>query len=577
MTRRRLEHLVMAAGVVAVVLAAVLANARTRLFYERAEVRRSEVLGRPLSSQDALAEVVAVTAPVADAFEKPVRGNAGRGPANLRHQAVALRILTGINRGRLVLARNILQFDPAGSAFIARGSNVRVSMTMSEGSVYDVLIYKPIVRFPVIIYLVAALLCGGIVALRIRGLALAAALLLSVLGLSLLVFPLVLRGMPPLLAVSAYALLMTMVFLLLLEGWGRKGLAATIGACGGMAVAVAAVLIAVGPLKLSGYPTTFSIMLKEALPADHMLSFVSLLTAGTAVCVLGLVLDLGVSIAAAVEAVCRQAGGISSRAALAAGMRMNRDVMGTMLLTLVFVWLGESLHAMMLPDALYMSGRELLNNEAMAVELLGLAAGGIGLVATGPITALAAVSLFMHAKPQTTARRREENRLWPLWLVLSVELAICVACAVCIASTAGEADRGSPWEQHGVAAAVPKLTSSADLCQYAREQLSRGNEAQAALALWRAGTLDPRCGLRHRELARIYVNERWFVLAHDEIRQALDLLPNDSDTHYVAGVTWSWLSDEHRAESELKKALELDPKNTNASEALRTLFGADQP
>ena len=502
MTRRRLEHLVVAAGVVAVVLAAVLANARTRLFYERTEVRRSEVLGRPLSSQDALAEVVAVTAPVADAFEKPVRGNAGRGPANVRHQAVALRILTGINRGRLVLARNILQFDPAGSAFIARGSNVRVSMTMSEGSVYDVLIYKPIVRFPVIIYLVAALLCGGIVALRIRGLALAAALLLSVLGLSLLVFPLVLRGVPPILAVSAYAVLIMMVFLLLLEGWNRKGLAAIIGACGGLVVAVSAVLLAAGPLKLSGYPTTFSMMLKDALPADHTLSFVSLLTAGTVVCVLGIVLDLGVSIAAAVEAVCRQEGGISFRAALAAGMRMNRDVMGTMLLTLVFVWLGGSLHAMMLPGAFDMTARELLNSEAIAVELLGLTAGGIGLVATGPITALAAVSLFMRVKPREASPRGGQDRLWPLWLVMSVELAVCVACAVCIAGSAREACLGSPSERREVVAGPPKLMPSADLCKYAREQLSGGTKVQAALALWRASTLDPRCGLCHRELAR---------------------------------------------------------------------------
>ena len=73
------------------------------------------------------------------------------------------------------------------------------------------------------------------------------------------------------------------------------------------------------------------------------------------------------------------------------------------------------------------------------------------------------------------------------------------------------------------------------------------------------------------------MNERWFVLAHDEIRQALGLLPNDSDTHYVAGVVLAWTGDQDEAEKELKRSLELDPKNTNASEALRTLFGADQP
>ena len=620
MSRRTLEHLAVAAGVVAVVLAAVLANARTRLFYQRSDVRRTTVLGRPIASQDALAEVVAVSSPTVDTFDEPVRTNPGRGPARVRHQAAVLRVLTGINRGRLVLAQNVLQFSPANSATIAEGSWVHVSVTTSGDSVDDVLICKPIIRFPVIIYVVAALLCAAILVLRIRGLALAAALLLSVLGLSLLVFPLVLHGVPPLLAASMYAVLMMVLLVLVLEGWGRAGIAAIIGACGGMAVAVAAALVAAGPLKLSGYPTTFSIMLKEALPPDRVLSFTGLLTAGTVVCVLGIVLDLGVSVAAAVDAVCRQASTISYRTALAAGMRMNRDVLGTMLLTLVFVWVGQSLCTMMLPRALDMSLRELLNSEAMAVELLELAAGGIGLVAAGPITALAAVWLFMQRKQQDASspaqelsqkdgsqgmaslfsqravekrNRRTRNseqgtrnkkrrgsgtgaegtRPWPLWLVLAAELAVCAVCGIGIASAAREAHRGTAVVPHGAAGMPPKRASSDDLHLYASEQLASGNEAQAALALWQAVKLDPRSGVYRRELARLYVGKRWFVIAHAEASRALDLLPDDSDTHYVAGVVLVWLGDENGAKKQLQKALDLDPKNSNASDALAAMFG----
>ncbi|NQT20006.1 MAG: YibE/F family protein [Planctomycetes bacterium] len=582
MSRKRLENLVVAAGILVVILGALLADRRTRLQLERADVRRSrDVAGNVFLVQEALAEVVALAGPVADVFDEPPRTNPGRGPAYRRHQPIVLEALTGINRGRLLLGNNILHFKPSSNAVLRVGSLVRVSISTSDRGVEDMLIYKPIVRFPAIIFLVAGLLCALIVFLRIRGLLLTAVLVVTMLGLALFLFPMILHGFSPFVAVSIFALLVMTMLVMFLGNVGRKALASMLGACGGLLAAAAVVLIASGPLKLSGFPTTFSLMLRQALSGDIQLNFVSLLACGTIICILGIVLDLGVSVASAVEQLCREKGG-AGRAldALQTGMRMSRDVTGTMLLTLMFVWAGTKLHAMMLPQGLRISARELLNTEAMAVEILRLTAGGVGLAITGPVTALVSVGLFGRRRPGSVSHKRrqrapvqEQPPKWPLSVALGGELALCLACVLLLVVSAPH--RPSDIKTDRVAPPVPSLAAADDYHSYAAERLREGDEPRAALALWQALKLDPVHGFAHRDLAHLYANKRWFVPAHSEVGHALKLLPHDSHTHYIAGVVMIWLNQPDEAERELKEALELDPNNARASQALQWMLSGN--
>jgi len=577
MNRRSLENLAAAAAVLVVVLAAFLAVGQTHLWFERAEVQRSaDAAGNVLLAQDALAEVVALAEPTTDILDIPPRINPGRGPAQNRYQPVVLRVLTGINRGKLFLANNILHFKPSSNALIGKGSLVHVSVSTSGHGVQDVLICKPIVRYPLLIYLIAGLLCAVILFMRTRGVAFAGALAFTVLASSFVLFPLILRGFSPLGAVAIYALLMMVMLTLFLGGAGKKALAAILGACGGLIVAVAVVLAASGPLKLSGFASTFSVALREAVGGDVELGFVRLRMCGTVICILGIVLDLGVSIASAVEKVSMENRGIRRSAALKAGMRMSRDVTGTMLLTLIFVWAGTKLHAMMLPRGLGISFRELLNTEAMAVEILRLVAGGLGLLATGPITALVSVAFFARAgHPARSLKQVGKKRLpaWPLTVVICVEAALCIACAGMLLKTACELSPSSGAEAGAVT--TSDLVSADDHYSYAVVRLKEGDQPQAVLALWGALALDPDHGPAHRDLAYIFAGRKWFPPARAEIDRALKLLPDDSLTHYIAGVVMAWQNMPSEAERELKRALELDPNNANASEALRALFGAE--
>jgi len=242
---KHLPHLTTAIGVLLIVLAALLADQRTRLHYERAEVRTSrDVTGSVHASQEALAEVVAMSLPVEDFLQKPTHTNPERGSARVRHQAAVLRVLTGARRGMLVPANNLLHFSPSATALLSPGRRLHVSVTMAGDRVDEVLIYKPIVRFPAIIGLAAALLCLAVIALGRRGLALVAGLAVVVTGLSLVLFPLILRGVHPVAAGAIFGTAVLAVFGVFLGGRGRKGLAAVLGAAALTYVAAAAASVA---------------------------------------------------------------------------------------------------------------------------------------------------------------------------------------------------------------------------------------------------------------------------------------------------------------------------------------------
>jgi len=571
-------------GVAVVALASLAADRATRAWYAQAETRpvidRQAADGRRQVrfEQRALAEVVALRPPVRDESDEPLRTNPVRGSAKLRYQPAALRLLSGAHRGEIVLAQNLLTFSPDMNANLRRGTVAQVTVVSQQGRVKDVRILKPTIRFPLFFKTLAVLFAAAILALGLRGLGFTAALTLTAVASSFILFRSIERGFPPAAAAALYALTVLVALLAVVGVTGRKALAAFLGAGAGLAVAVVVVRVMAGILRLTGLATTHALMLRQALPSERPMDFGSLVICGAVMAILGLVLDLGVSVASSVEQVSLAQEKPDRPAALRAGMRMSRDITGTMLLTLVFVWAGVKIHALLLPHGIGVSLRELLNSEAMSVELLRLMAGGMGLLATGPATALIAPVLLARGparKQKAVAWTR--SRAFIAGIVLA-EVALCLVCAVslvrsrAITRPLGEKrDTGAAFLRrlHGLA--------SADACDdLGLEAFEQGKAALGALAYWKAIDLQPTHYLARRDLARIYAVHHWHYLAWHEVTQALHLMPNDSEAHTIAGTACAWLGRNDEARTHLEEAVRLDPQNAEAADALRILFGDEK-
>jgi tetratricopeptide (TPR) repeat protein len=68
----------------------------------------------------------------------------------------------------------------------------------------------------------------------------------------------------------------------------------------------------------------------------------------------------------------------------------------------------------------------------------------------------------------------------------------------------------------------------------------------------------------HSVLGVVYVKTNRFSDAANSFEQAVSFFPHDAETHYNFGISLACAMDYRRAESEVRRALELDPKNKSA-------------
>lgn len=566
------RRLAIVLGVGAVALGAWATHRDVRRWYKAQPVRVvREATGRVLHSQLGLGTAVAVRPALRDPRDRPTRTNPARGDARIRYQPVMFRVQTGTYRDRLALAQNIIQFKPSANLVIAPGTQARLSLAGQDGVVHEVLIQRPPVRYPVLLTWLTVLLGAAIVLVRRRGLAFVAMVIGAGLATAWILVPAVAAGVAPIVAVAGYALILMVGFVVLSGQVNRKAVAALAGGVAGLAAAGVVAKLGSGVLKLSGHSSTYAMLLGSVLAPGVRLDLVGLIQCGTVLCILGVVLDVGISVASGVEQVLVSNPNVSRRDAVRAGLRMSRDITGMMLLTVIFVWAGEALPILLLGRTAAVTPLEILNSEGLAVDVVRLVAGAIGLLVAGPCSAAVAGGLLTRRSSQHVPSPGERPAVW--WTVCALELAVCVASLVAIHRAPARTSPDTEAVGAGCAGVVPVEASADAYHRWACDQFRSGCANVGVLALWRALEHDPDHGPSQRDLAHQYASRRWFALAHAEARRAVALMPADSHAHYVVGITSGWMQDYAAAERHLREAVRLDPEHTDAAEALEQMFG----
>jgi len=183
----------------------------------------------------------------------------------------------------------------------------------------------------------------------------------------------------------------------LITGANRKALSAILGTTVGAAAAGTLAVIACRLLGYTGLAIDFGpqFNLDVAYWYSRPLArvdFAGLLAAGMLISVLGATMDVSVGVASAAAEVRAGAPGASRRRVALAGLAVGRHMLGTMAVTLFFIYVGSGL---MLYVALSSTPSAstwfaLLNHEEVGAEVVRLLAGAIGMAAAVPVTALCA-------------------------------------------------------------------------------------------------------------------------------------------------------------------------------------------
>lgn len=328
----------------------------------------------------------------------------------VERQLLTVELTGGPFKGQILELEDAHTGHPAYDLHIGPGDRVVVWTEVADGAIVNAYL-TDYGRDRHLLYLAGGFILALLVIGGRKGIKTVITLGLTVLAVVVVLLPLMLKGYSPImLAVLISAAVVTVTFTLI-GGWGAKTLAAIIGTVGGViAAGLMAVLVGSGA-QLTGFGSEGASALLY-IPQGVEFDFRGILFAGMIIGALGAVMDVGMSVAAAVAEVKKANHNFGPARLFEAGMNVGRDIMGTMANTLILAYTGAAIPLLLLFMAYETPFVKIINLDLIATEVVRALAGSIGLILCVPLTALAAALLLSRSDGQDDAPHRKfDNRI----------------------------------------------------------------------------------------------------------------------------------------------------------------------
>ena len=237
------------------------------------------------------------------------------------------------------------------------------------------------------VYLLLALFFLSLVAVGGRkGIATIYALGFTFACVIFLYLPLLYVGMNAVLAAALTSVVILTVSIYILNGWSRKSLCSMAGTTAGVCISGVLAMVLGGLGHLNGFHASDA----EAMvfiANSTRLNVGQLLYSGILISSLGAVMDVSVSVAAAIEEIHEKAPKLPVRELFRSGMHIGHDMIGTMSNTLILAYTGSATGALMTLYSYEMPYLQVMGYNSIVIEILCGLCGTIGVILTVPIQA----------------------------------------------------------------------------------------------------------------------------------------------------------------------------------------------
>ena len=221
------------------------------------------------------------------------------------------------------------------------------------------------------------------------------ALIALVITISLILFglvPLLLRGNNPIILSIITCILAAIITCSICFGVGKKSISAIIGLSGGLLIGgIIAYLFGI-IARITGFSHGDAQML-QYLSHGYMFDFRGLLFAGIIIGALGACMDVAIEISSSLTEIKALNPSIGKKELIHSGFNIGRDIMGSMVNTLILAYTGTSLATILIFAGLDMGFNQIVNLESISTEIVRAIAGSLGLVFAIPITVFTFVLL----------------------------------------------------------------------------------------------------------------------------------------------------------------------------------------
>lgn len=319
-------------------------------------------------------------------------------------QEVKVEIVSGKYKGQIIDIENHLSDNVAYNIFVEKGDNVIVMIEEYEDG-YDVYI-ADYYRADYILYLVILTLVLILAIGRFKGIKAIISLLLTVGSIVYILLPQILKGADPIPLSIMISIGVTVVTIFLVGGINKKSISAILGTSFGVIIAGVISYIVGTKAYLTGLSAEEATMLLY-IPQEVTFDFRNLLFAGIILGSLGAVMDVGMSISSSIDEIYNANKDISRKSLFRSGMNVGKDIMGTMINTLILAYVGTSIPILLVFMAYETSLNKFLNLDVIATEIVRSLSGSVGLILTIPITAL--IASLLLKRPRNSKEEGEEN------------------------------------------------------------------------------------------------------------------------------------------------------------------------
>ena len=309
------------------------------------------------------------------------------------HHILEVEMLSGMYKGRRMVLRNIVNHNmPLLSIPAEPGDVILCRVAGDPDQIGLVNIVQDYGRDRFLIWMVGGMLLMIILVGRIEGIRTACAMLMSGAVIYFFMLPLISQGANAVFIVTLTSGAVAFVSLVFVIGPSRKTFSAVFGTMGGILVAGLIVLFAQQHLHFSGLENAISADIVEATRTPRF-DFVQILLAGMLMGVLGVAVDGAIEVSSSMEEIRKANPNMPTWRLIASGLNVGTDILGTMVNTLVFAYLGVELLLVVTVaapnlDFFKSPAVQLLSIGVVSAEIVRLLAGTLGLVLAIPITAM---------------------------------------------------------------------------------------------------------------------------------------------------------------------------------------------
>ena len=217
--------------------------------------------------------------------------------------------------------------------------------------------------------------------------------------------PGILHGYPPVWMAIGVSSLIIIAGSYITHGFNRTTSAAVLGMITTVLISGALGYWAVHAAQLSGYNSEESTYL--VFSTNGKIDLVGLLFGGIMIGLLGVLYDIAIGQAVAIEELFRAGAHLSRIHVYQRGIRIGREHIGALVNTLAIAYVGAALPLLLLLYTNTTGWQFTINSEIIATEIIRILIGSIGLILAVPVTTL--IASYMLSASVTSSQTGEDN------------------------------------------------------------------------------------------------------------------------------------------------------------------------